>query len=100
MRDMAKSVYRFKTKLWKYQGDAAWYFVSLPKKESLDIKAMQKGARRGFGSIRVTVTIGKTTWQTSIFPTKQGPYLLPIKASVRKAGDLFEDDMVAYSVRF
>jgi hypothetical protein len=97
---MAKSVYRFKTKLWKYEGSAAWYFVSLPKKESMEIKTIPRGARRGFGSVRVTVTIGATTWHTSIFPTKQGPYLLPVKASVRKAEDLYEGDIVLYSLRF
>lgn len=97
---MARKAYTFKAKLWKYQGSAAWYFLPLPKKESLEIKALGKGARRGFGSVRVTAQVGDTMWQTSIFPTKEGPYLLPIKASVRKAEDLFDGDTISCSIRF
>lgn len=40
---------------------------------------------RGWGSHRVTVTVGKTSWDTSIFPDKKsGSYVLPLKADVRK----------------
>jgi len=42
--------------------------------------------KRGFGSVRVNVTIGGSTWKTSLFPSKElGHYVLPIKASIRKA---------------
>jgi hypothetical protein len=47
------------------------------------------GLTNGFGSVRVDVTIGASKWRTSIFPdTKQGVYMLPIKAEVRKANAL------------
>jgi hypothetical protein len=39
------------------------------------------------------VRIGKTTWTTSLFP-KDGLYLVPIRASVRKAENLEEGDEV------
>lgn len=74
-----------KAKLWVYAGQSAWHFVSVPKKESTRIKALFGGLQRGFGSFPVTVTIGKTTWRTSIFPdSKTGTYLLPVKFDVRK----------------
>jgi hypothetical protein len=44
--------------------------------------------------IPVHVRIGKTGWQTSLFP-KDGLYLVPIKASVRKAEELEEGDEVS-----
>jgi len=47
----------------------------------------------GWGVIPVQVRIGKTEWQTSLFP-KDGRYLVPIKASVRKAETLEEGDEV------
>lgn len=43
------------------------------------------GRGRGFGSIKVRVTVGNSSWDTSVFPDKSGVYLLPLKAPVRKA---------------
>lgn len=48
----------------------------------------------GFGSIRVKVKIGKTSWNTSLFPSKEGSYLLAIKASVRAKEGIGENDVV------
>ncbi len=94
-----KRRYRFTTKLWIYPGDAAWHFLTIPKKESAEIKANFKTVTRGWGSLPVEVTIQKTSWKTSIFPDKRsGTYLLPVKASVRRAEDLYVDDVVAYTV--
>ncbi len=47
----------------------------------------------GWGVIPVIVRIGKTEWQTSLFP-KDERYLVPIKARVRKAETLAEGDSV------
>ena len=47
----------------------------------------------GWGVIPVNVRIGKTEFYTSLFP-KDGLYLVPIKASVRKAENLEEGDQV------
>lgn len=87
---------KFKEKLWKYQaGKAAWHFVTLPKEQSLEIKYQNLLKINGWGSIRIEARIGKTTWQTSIFPdAKSGCYFLPIKAEVRKKEGLNEDDLV------
>lgn len=73
-----------KVKLWKYQAEtAAWYFVSFQK---VDIKKLlgREPIRKGWGQIRVEVTIGSNTWKTSLFPSKKHGYDLPIKADVRK----------------
>jgi len=43
--------------------------------------------------IPVTVRIGQTEWQTALWP-KDGGYIVPIKASVRKAEKLAEGDSV------
>jgi hypothetical protein len=96
-----KHAYTLKGKLFKWSGaSAAWYFIALPKKESREIREGTKGKLKGFGSIPVSVTVGKTSWRTSVFPTKQGPYILPVKAQVRKSEDLAEEDIVTFSIRF
>jgi hypothetical protein len=91
--------YNFKTKLWRYpSASAAWYFLSIPKKESTAIKTMVK-KKKGWGSIRVKATIGKTMWETSIFPSKDnGGYILPIKAAVRYKEGIEDGDTVSYKI--
>lgn len=71
--------------LWIFHGKAAWFFITLPKEESQQIKFFSSHTKRGWGAVRVTATIGSTTWNTSIFPySKTESYILPIKAVVRK----------------
>jgi hypothetical protein len=95
----AKS-YTFTAKLWLYPGKAGWVFATVPKKETTMIKEQTKGLKRGWGSVPVTVTLGKTTWETSIFPDNRlGTYLLPIKALVRKKEEVMDDDVVTISLR-
>lgn len=92
---------QFRAKVWLYSGDVAWHFISLPKKEAAVLSAMQKGKqRRGWGAIKVKVTIGTTTWETSIFPDKKsGTYLLPLKAKVRKAEKIEEGSVVPVALK-
>jgi Domain of unknown function (DUF1905) len=72
--------------LWRYPGTGGWYFISLPVEVSADVDDMTVGIRRGFGSVRVVVSVGDTSWRTSIFPdSKSGTYLLPVKKAVRLA---------------
>lgn len=88
----------FTARLWVYPGKAAWYFVTLPKKQAKQIRFFQP-KRIGFGSVKVQVTIGETTWKTSLFPDKKsGSYHLPIKAAIRKQEKLQPDDRLQMSL--
>lgn len=70
---------------------AAWYFLPISGEIADVIRAAMRGRTGGFGSVRISATIGATTWQTSIFASKDvGGYLLPLKAAVRKAERLAE----------
>jgi hypothetical protein len=82
----------FKSKLFKWQGQSAWYFITVPEKESKKLRALPTKKKRGFNSIKVRAKIGKTSWDTSLFPMKEGPYLLPIKSAVRRAEGLDDGD--------
>ncbi len=96
---MPSTTFTFTSKVWLYPGQTAWHFVTLPKKESAGIKALFHGISSGFGSLPVTVSIGATTWKTSIFPdTKVGAYLLPLKKKVRKAEQFEAGDTITYSI--
>jgi hypothetical protein len=85
--------FEFNGKIWFWKGPAPWFFVTVPEKESRDIKAISGFVTYGWGVIPVSVKIGKTEWTTSLFP-KNERYLVPIKASVRKAEKLAEGDDV------
>lgn len=77
--------YQIEGELWSYNGPAAWCFITVPNDISADIKRLFGEMSPGFGSIAVDVTLGKTTWKTSIFyDTKESAYLLPIKGVIRK----------------
>lgn len=77
----------------QWRGPAPFYFVAIPPEESDDIKAIANSVTYGWGVIPVKVQIGKTEWTTSLFP-KDGVYLVPIKAIIRKAEKLDEGDVV------
>ncbi len=87
--------FRFTAPLWLYPGDAAWHFISVPADISDDIAHLTAATRRGFGSVRVTATVGSTSWQTSVFPdSKTGTYVLPVKKPVRTSEHLTPGDEV------
>jgi hypothetical protein len=64
------------------------HFMSVPEEISGEIRAHALMVRRGFGSVKVEVTVGAFTWRTSVFPSKSsGGYFLPVKIEAcRKAG--------------
>ncbi|MDX2094564.1 MAG: DUF1905 domain-containing protein [Alphaproteobacteria bacterium] len=88
-----EQTYDFKSEIWLFQGQGAWYFVTLPADITARIRQLISGPRRGWGAIRVRVTIGDTRWQTSIFPYKAlDAFILPLKAKIRKAEGLTAGD--------
>jgi hypothetical protein len=84
----------FTGEIWFWKGPAPWFYVTMPEEESSILKAISAEVTYGWGVIPVHVRIGSTEWQTSLFP-KEDRYLVPIKASVRKAEALEEGDTVA-----
>ena len=86
-------IIEFNGKILFWKGPAPWFFVTVPAKQSRDLKAISGIVTYGWGVIPVDVRIGKTGWKTSLFP-KDGRYLVPIKASVRKAENLDKGDKV------
>jgi hypothetical protein len=84
----------FRARIWEHSpGDpGSWHFLTLPAELSEDIE-VEAGPPEGFGSVRVEVTVGTTTWRTSVFPDKaSGRYVLPMKKPVRRAEGLHAGD--------
>jgi len=72
-----------KARVWVWQGDSPWHFVTIEKEQAKEIKRDWHWPRKGFGSIPVKALLGSTNWKTSIFPEKGGTYVLPLKKEVR-----------------
>lgn len=77
----------FTGEVWFWKGPAPWYFVTVPEEECADLEATSPAVTYGWGMIPVTVQIGTTQWTTSLWP-KDGRYIVPLKAAVRKAEGL------------
>ena len=86
-------IIEFNGKIIFWKGPAPWFFVTVPAKQSRELKAISGLVTYGWGVIPVHVRIGKTEFQTSLFP-KDGLYLVPIKVSVRKAENLEKGEKV------
>ena len=85
--------------IWDARRTDSWTFVSLPAEESEEIRDRATGTHRGFGSLRVRVTVGGSVWTTSIFPdSARGTYVLPIKRAIRKAEALDVGDTASVTV--
>jgi len=103
----AVAALRFTGPLWIWRGNTkdgtpakgAWHFLSIQGDVADAIRAAAPGRSAAWGSVPVAATIGNTSWQTSVFPSKGvAGYLLPIKASVRKAEKLAENDSITVTL--
>ena len=83
----------FSGEIWFWKGPAPWYFVTVPERECVQLKAAVRLVTYGWGMIPVRASIGETTWKTSLFP-KDDRYIVPVKASIRKPLELEEGDLV------
>lgn len=94
--------FEFSSQCWLWQTEkATWHFVTLPEVQSDEIKFFNENMssrKRGWGAVKVLAKIGSTEWRTSIFPQKEGAYILPIKASVRKAEKILVGNEVTISL--
>jgi hypothetical protein len=73
----------FSAEVFEWRGPAPFIFARVPDKEAKQIKEISKIITYGWGVIPCTVSIGKTSTQTSLFP-KDGGYLVPIKLALSK----------------
>ncbi len=78
--------YTVRTKVWKWEGDMAWFFINL------DIDISQKiRESRGKGMVKIQAQIGNSSWNTSLlYHTEARAYLIAIKKSVRRKEQIIE----------
>ena len=86
-------VLEFTGELYFWKGPAPWHFVTVPDQDSAHLYAASPAVTYGWGMIPVQAHLGNTQWATSLWP-KEGRYLVPVKAWVRRAENVDIGDMV------
>lgn len=84
----------FSATVWTWRGPAPFYFVTVPDAEAEVLQDLMRSVTYGWGMIPASVHIGRTTWETALWP-KDGSYVVPLKARIRKAEEIDEGDDVA-----
>lgn len=84
------SKYTIHAKVWKWEGDMAWYFINLDVVLSQKIRESQ-----GKGMVKIQAQIGKSAWNTSLlYHTEAQTYLIAIKKPIRRKEQLIEGSEV------
>jgi hypothetical protein len=68
----------------EWRGPAPFTFVALDEAASAELEDGVTGLSYGWGCIPATVTLGATTFTTSLMP-REGAYLVPVKKAVKVA---------------
>ena len=85
--------------MWQYPGMGGWFFVSIPADISKEISEKFHDRKKGWGSLPVEAIVGKTKWNTSIFPDKKTKeYVLPLKSEVRKKEEISMGSIVHFMI--
>lgn len=84
----------FSGEVWHWKGPAPWFFVSVPDPECAALESASALVTYGWGMIPVRARISGTEWTTSLWP-KDGLYVVPLKATVRRAEGIALGDTVA-----
>lgn len=79
--------------VWFWKGPSPWHFVTVPEDESAELDLTVRAVSYGWGMIPVAARIGSTTFSTSLWP-KDGGYVVPLKAAVRRAEQIEVGDVV------
>jgi hypothetical protein len=98
--EIGKVTYSFKAKVWKHNAPAAWYFLTVPKNTSAEIKTLFKQWEEGWGRLKCSAQIANTIWQTAIwYDTKHQAYVLPLKAEIRRKECIEIDELISVTIK-
>lgn len=95
---MADATWAFEADLFTWGEEPTWVFLAAPADVDEEIHLVS-GPPNGFGSVRVEARIGETSWRTSIFPSKQLGFVLPVKKDVRRREQVDVGDRVVVQLR-
>jgi hypothetical protein len=77
-----------------WRGPSPFFYAPVPAAQAEEIRRVARFVSYGWGVIPVEARIGDVVFTTSLFP-KDGTYLLPIKAAVRRRANVTAGDVIA-----
>lgn len=83
--------------IWYWRGPSPFHFVTVAEPQAELIAAASELITYGWGMIPVTASVGASEWTTSLWP-KDGGYIVPIKADIRRREELEVGDVVTVSL--
>lgn len=84
----------FNAKVEKVVGEGGWHIVLLPP----EILSQLRDEAGKNGNVPVMVTIGETTYSTTIMSMGQQRWFFAVNATVRKVEDISDGDEVLVSI--
>jgi hypothetical protein len=81
----------------EWRGPSPFFFVAVPPADAEVIADLAPMLTYGWGVIPARVTVGSTTWATSLFP-RDGGYLVPLRAAERRREGVVLGDEVAVTL--
>lgn len=91
-------VFTFKNVVWKDPVSAGWYFIDLDDVLSHKIKELPDKKVSKLGLLKAVATIGSTSWETTLFPTKKGNYVMSIVKNIRRKERIEDKDMLEVKI--
>lgn len=87
----------FTGEVWYWRGPAPFHFVSVPAEHVPDLAETAARVSYGWGCVPVAARLGGTEFTTALIP-KDGTYLVPLKAAVRRTERVEVGDRVTVRI--
>ena len=89
--------FSFETEVIYWRGPQPYFFAPILAEQAAELRRVARLVTYGWGCVPVEATVGGVAFRTSLFP-KDGAYLLPIKAAVRRKTDITAGDRIAVTM--
>lgn len=89
--------FEFTAEIVEWRGPAPHHFLEVPADLCQEIADIAVDVTYGWGMVPVAVAMGKSSWETSLWP-RNGGYVLPVKAKVRTRENVGLGDVATVSM--
>jgi hypothetical protein len=86
--------FAFETEVIYWRGPAPFFYAPAPADQVEELTRVARAVTYGWGCVPVMARVGDVDFKTALFP-KDGTYLVPLKAAVRKKTNITAGDRVA-----